>query len=92
MAGPVLLDNTVLVNFAVAERPDLVLRTWPESVCTTSAVRDEYSRGVASDVLPESAWSQLPLCELTEEEVAFATNLSSRLGAGERTCLAVAHS
>jgi predicted nucleic acid-binding protein len=92
MAGPVLLDNTVLVNFAVAERPDLVLRTWPESVCTIPAVRDEYSRGVANDVLPESAWSQLPLCELTEEEVAFATNLSSRLGAGERTCLAVAHS
>lgn len=91
MAGPVVLDNTVLVNFAVAERPDLVLQTWPDALCTTPAVRDEYRQGVANDVLPGSAWSRLPLCELTEEEVAVASKLSSRLGAGERTCLAVAH-
>jgi predicted nucleic acid-binding protein len=91
MAGSVLLDNTVLVNFAAAERPDLVLQTWSDAVCTTPAVRDEYRQGVANDVLPESAWGQLPLCELTEEEVAFAGRLSARLGAGERTCLALAH-
>jgi predicted nucleic acid-binding protein len=91
MAGPVLLDNTVLVNFAVAERPGLVLQTWPETACTTPAVLDEYRQGVAIDVRTESAWSQLPLCELTDEEAALASTLSSRLGAGERTCLAVAH-
>jgi predicted nucleic acid-binding protein len=91
MAGPVLLDNTVLVNFAAAERPDLVLQTWPGAVCTTPAVRHEYRQGVANDVLPESAWGQLPLCELTEEEVTFAGRLSARLGAGERTCLALAY-
>jgi len=91
MAGPVLLDNTVLVNFASAERPDLVLHTWPGAACTTPAVRDEYRQGVANDVLPRSAWSQLPICELTEEEAVFASSLSARLGAGERTCLALAH-
>ncbi len=91
MAGPALLDNTVLVNFAAVERPELVLQTWPGAVCTTPAVREEYRQGVANDILPESVWSQLPLCELTEEEVAFSSRLSARLGAGERTCLAVAH-
>jgi predicted nucleic acid-binding protein len=91
MAGPVLLDNTVLVNFAAARRPGLLLQAWPEIVCTTPAVRREYEEGVAQGAVPEAAWNSLTTCELTEREMEFAARLSARLGAGERSCLAVAH-
>ena len=90
LARPVLLDNTVLTNFALVGRTDLVMRLWPTAACTTSSVLDEYGAGAASGLLPADAWTDLPVVTLTEEETAFAASLSPRLGAGERTCLAVA--
>lgn len=90
MAGPVVLDNTVLVNFALAGRPDLVLQMWPERVCTTPSVQEEYQQGVAQGAVPGAAWDKFPTCDLTGEETHFAEELSARLGAGERSCLAVA--
>ena len=87
---PVLLDNTVLSNFALAGEADLVLRLWPESTCTTPSVLDEYAAGAAAGSLPADAWAGLPVVALTQEERAFAADLSPGLGAGERTCLAVA--
>lgn len=90
VAGPVLLDNTVLSNFALAGRTDLVLRLWVETVCTTSSVRDEFGVAVAHGLVSADAWADLAVVTLTEEEALFAAKLPSRLGAGERTCLAVA--
>jgi predicted nucleic acid-binding protein len=87
---PVLLDNTVLVNFALVGRADLVTRLWPTAACTTAAVVAEYAAGAAKGLLPAGTLTDLPVVELTEEEAASASRLSSRLGAGERTCLAVA--
>lgn len=91
MAGPAVLDNTVLVNFATAERPRLLTQVWPEAICTTPAVKREYEEGVAQGAVPNSTWNALRVCELSGEEVEFATQLSARLGAGERSCLAVAY-
>jgi predicted nucleic acid-binding protein len=87
---PILLDNTVLTNFALAGEADLVLRLWPGRACTTPSVLDEYVAGAAVGVLPADAWAGLPVVTLTQDERAFAAGLSPRLGAGERTCLAVA--
>jgi predicted nucleic acid-binding protein len=87
---PILLDNTVLTNFALVDRTELVRRLWPMAACTTAAVVAEYAVGVREGLLPAAAWTSLPVVELTDEEETFATCLSSRLGAGERTCLAVA--
>jgi len=87
---PVLLDNTVLSNFALVGRTDLVMRLWPTTACTTPAALDEYEVGTASGLLPPDAWAELPVVTLTEEEIPFAASLTPRLGAGERTCLAVA--
>lgn len=89
MTRPVLLDNTVLVNFASVDRPDLVLEAF-ESACTTPAVMVEYEAGVAAGFVPEETWRSLPRAELTSDESEFARTLSNRLGAGERSCLAVA--
>ena len=90
MTRPVLLDNTVLVNFATVDRPDLVLESAFERVCTTPAVMAEYERGVAEDQVPEGVWQSLPCIESTSEEADLAQTLSDRLGPGERSCLAVA--
>jgi predicted nucleic acid-binding protein len=90
MTRPVLLDNTILTNFALVDRAELVTRLWPTAACTTAAVMAEYAVGVAEGLLPADAWIDLPVVELTGEEAASATRLSSRLGTGERTCLAVA--
>lgn len=37
MTQPVLLDNTVLSNFALVLRKDLPGALWPDAVCTTQA-------------------------------------------------------
>jgi predicted nucleic acid-binding protein len=90
MSKPVLLDNTLLSNFALIHRPQLVLTLWP-GACTTSAVQDEYHRGIASRQLPADVWTPLPTVILSPAESAFAARLLPRLGAGERTCIAVAY-
>lgn len=90
MTGLVLLDNTVLVNFASVDRPDLVLDSAFTQVCTTPAVMAEYEAGVAAGVVPEGTWESLPRVECTAGESEFARTLANRLGHGERTCLAVA--
>jgi predicted nucleic acid-binding protein len=87
---PVLLDNTVLSNLALVDHAQLATRLWPDRACTTSQALDEYEMGVAGGVVPGEAWCDLKVVTLTEEESIFASRLSSRLAAGERSCLAVA--
>jgi predicted nucleic acid-binding protein len=86
----IVLDNTVLTNFALVNSADLVMRLWPRAACMTPAASAEYGVGVSRGLLPSHAWTDLPVVTLTEEESNFASSLSPRLGAGERTCLAVA--
>lgn len=85
----VLLDNTVLTNFAIVGEDTLPLRLWP-GACTTPIALGEYLAGVAAGALPTAAWQDLPQVVLEEEEDMFAAGMASRLGAGERSCLAVA--
>jgi predicted nucleic acid-binding protein len=87
---PVLLDNTVLTNFALVNRADLVTHLWPTTVCTTPPVLDEYQSGAASGQVPADAWADLTVITLAEEETVLAASFSTRLGAGERSCLAAA--
>lgn len=90
LARPVLFDNTVLTNLALVRRSDLVMHLWPTAACTTPDAVAEYQAGVAVGLLPSDAWADLAVVTLSAEETAFAANLPPRLGAGERTCLAVA--
>jgi predicted nucleic acid-binding protein len=90
MSQPVLLDNTILANFAAVNRPDLVLNLW-STACTTPAVQLEHQMGIASGRFTEDAWQNLPMTELTLTEALFADRLNKRFGAGERTCIAVAY-
>ena len=90
MAQRVLLDNTVLSNFALVGRTELVMDLWPDA-CTTPAVKAEYAAGSEVRDLPSDVWEGLKVLTLTPKEKAFAAHLHQRLGAGERSCIAVAH-
>ena len=88
-SNPVLLDNTVLSNFAEVKRTDVVTGLW-KTCCTTQDAWREFQAGVAIDRLPRNAWKTLPVTELTDLELDLANRLSNALGAGERSCIAVA--
>lgn len=85
----VLLDNTVLSNFALVQQPEMVLRVCPNA-CTTAAAYAEYEAAVEKGILPARMWSALPVIDLTDREWRLVEMLPARLGPGERTCLAVA--
>lgn len=90
MAKSVLLDNTVLSNFALVGRTDLVIALWA-GACTTPAVMAEYDAGTKIGEVPVGTWEILRVITLTPVETEFATRLHTRLGAGERSCIAVAY-
>jgi predicted nucleic acid-binding protein len=86
-----LLDNTVLTNFALVGRPHLALALWLSNACaTTRDVIAEYELGVATRGLTADAWHDLLVLPMQPDEAAFADPLSSRLGRGERSCIAMA--
>lgn len=89
-SGPVLLDNTILTNFALVKRPDLVLNLWGTNSTVTPEVIAEYMAGVNSRKLPADIWGFLVRSTLQPEEQVFADQLPSRLGRGERSSIAVA--
>jgi predicted nucleic acid-binding protein len=86
----VYIDNTVLSNLAKVGRANLAFAVWSEASATTPDVLREYSTGVASGAVPDESWSQLTVESLTADEQEFADQLKLRIGAGERSCLAVA--
>lgn len=88
--GPVLLDNTVLTNFALVARPDLVLDLWGTHCATTLAVMVEYQAGVSTRGLPADIWDVLDQLSPQPAEQDFADRLLPRLGQGERSCIAIA--
>jgi predicted nucleic acid-binding protein len=90
MNKPVLLDNTVLSNLAQVDQMELVFRLWPERVMTTHEVWREYEVAAQAGKLPSRAWNDLTITEMMPQEMVSAAALTSRLGAGERSCLAVA--
>jgi predicted nucleic acid-binding protein len=88
-ANPVLLDNTVLSNFARIDRHHLVMDIWP-SCATTLEAWQEFQAGVMIGKLPKDVWNGLALIALTADEHEISKRLSMILGPGERTCIAAA--
>jgi len=87
----IVVDNTVLSNFAQAQVNSAVISLWGDRVCTTPEVISEYQAGIKAVGLPASAWIALEITEVFSQENDFAASLSIKLGAGENSCIAVAH-
>jgi predicted nucleic acid-binding protein len=86
----VLLDNTVLSNFAMVRRPDLVKQAFFEEVGTTEYAWQELLDGVALGKVPDTSWDWLVLVSLTAVEQVHFQSLAAHMGRGEASCLAVA--
>jgi predicted nucleic acid-binding protein len=85
-----LVDNTVLSNFALVGKPELLHDGLSDTAVTTRQVMDEFLAGVAKGRLPETRWDWLPILELTVDEQTHFEQLLQRLNAGEASCLAIA--
>jgi predicted nucleic acid-binding protein len=88
MPAIVLLDNTVLTNYALVNRLDIFTALWKENVYAPQEVVLEYNAGIQGARVPEGAVEHLKIVHLTAEEQEYAKGFSTRLGAGERACLA----
>ena len=58
-----LLDNTVLSNFALVECISLLPDALGSQIATTSQVISEYQNGVAKGILPAASWEWLEVIE-----------------------------
>lgn len=86
----VLLDNTVLSNFALVERPDLLRAALGTAAATTADVMAEFEAGVELGRVPETDWSWLRTMTLSPTEQALYQQLQQHLNTGEAACLALA--
>jgi predicted nucleic acid-binding protein len=87
-----VVDNTVLSNFALVHRSDLLQHFASEGLVTTDATWREFEVGMASGRVPRAGWSWLAVLSLQGEEQTFARTWLPGLGAGEATCIALAYS
>lgn len=86
----VLLDNTVLSNFSIVRRPDLVRVAFVEKVGTTEQAFREMQDGVEIGRIPACDWNWLARIALTPPERVQFETFHEYLGEGEAACLAVA--
>jgi predicted nucleic acid-binding protein len=85
-----LLDNTVMSNFALVGRPDLLRATFGDEVATPQQAFSELIAGAQQGRLPGLDWSWLPVWTLETVETPHYQQFLRRLNAGESACLAMA--
>ena len=85
-----LLDNTVLSNFALVGRMELLTVALGSQVATTPQVIDEFNEGIARGRVPETRLDWLEVINLEGKEETVFQELLMRVNAGEAACLAVA--
>ncbi len=87
----ILVDNTVLSNFVLADVLLLLKEFCGSQGRITPQVLAEFAEGVHQGILPAIAlpWLQEVRLRQAQERVLF-TRLQMQLGAGETSCLAIA--
>ena len=85
-----LVDNTVLSNFALVGRVELIPLALGSNVSTTTQVVAEFQDGVARGRLPDTRLEWLEVLELLPEELDLYSEQLKRVNVGEAACLAVA--
>jgi predicted nucleic acid-binding protein len=86
----ILLDNTVLTNFALIQRPELIRLTFNEAVAMTTLIQQEFEIGVQTGQLATCDWSWVSVMALNSSELPQFNFLLTELDAGEASCLAIA--
>ena len=85
-----ILDTTVISNFAHARRPELLALALEGRGVITPKVLEELRQGEALGYLPHLDWSWLEILLPTSEEESLAKSFLAQLDAGEAESLAVA--
>jgi len=85
-----LLDNTVMSNSALVERPGLLRTTFGGKLATPRQALAELIAGVERGKLPDLDWSWLSIWTLEAAERPHYQRFLRRLNAGEAACLAMA--
>lgn len=88
--APVVLDTTVLSNFAHIRRPDLLRVLLGSGAVTTHTVMVELRTGVKLGFVPRCDWLWIATVTLTHGEQLLAGRFRTVLDLGESECLAVA--
>ena len=86
----VLLDATVLSNFARIGQVHLLRVALSGDAATTTHVLAELERGIAGGRLPACDWGWLGVVHLTQPEEANYGRVRLVLGDGEASCISVA--
>lgn len=87
----ILIDNTVLSNFALIGELALLKDYCKDRGATTGEVLAEFERGINEGIFTDIQLGWLNKLDLEDpKEVSLFANLSKRLGAGEASCLAIA--
>lgn len=89
MEEEVVVDTTVLSNFSLVGRLDILKRLFMEELCTTEDVLKEIRVGMDRKFLPQTDWRWIKIVEI-EAEVHLYSKLCERFGKGEASCLAIA--
>jgi predicted nucleic acid-binding protein len=87
----ILVDNTVLSNFARTSHLSLLRSFCNNEGLTPQAVQDEFQVGIDQGLFLETGLSWLKLVEMTNPQEIQLSQLYQRdLGKGESECLAIA--
>jgi predicted nucleic acid-binding protein len=75
-----LLDNTVLSNFSVIQRPDLLRTAFEDNLATPQQAFDELQAGIRAGKLPPDLhWQWLPVWALSDRETPHYQQFLQRL-------------
>lgn len=85
-----LLDTTVLSNFALVNSTYLLPFILGKKASSTIEVISEFEQGIQRHRLPPTDLTWLNILPLSFNEQLTSEQLKPRLGAGERTCIALA--
>jgi len=87
----VLADNTVLSNFALIKREDILAKLFENTLSTTEDVLEELERGEQRNVLPKRDWQWIRVLKIESSQEEFLFRLfGESLGKGESSCLSIA--
>jgi len=85
-----LVDSSVISNFALIGKLELLKEELAEKLCITEEVKSEFLTGIKKGVIPETDISWLKIIKRINSEDKLFDRLCLRLGRGESACLSIA--
>jgi len=85
-----LLDNSVLSNFSLAGKIELLKEKLQEKLAIPEEVKKEFLLGIENGIVPKTDINWLRILKRKDDEERLFESFCSRLGKGESACLAIA--